>query len=75
MLDSGQTQAVLDTNPAAQPFLKRTLQRYIDDMSLYVKNARPGPQTTYDTAAWADSLVAYGGPLAICQGLGVHWSR
>jgi hypothetical protein len=67
------TQAVLDSHPDAQPFLKRTLQRYIDDMTLYVRNVRPGPQQTYDTAAWSDSLVAYGGPLAICQDLGIKW--
>jgi hypothetical protein len=68
-------QAVLDSHPDVQPFLKRTLQRYLDDMTLYVDNVRPGPKQTYDAAAWADSLVAYGGPLAICQDLGVSWSR
>jgi hypothetical protein len=67
------TQGVLDAHPDAQPFLRRTLQRYIDDMTLYAKNIRPGPQTTYDTAAWADSLVAYGGPLTTCQDLGIKW--
>jgi hypothetical protein len=46
----------------AQPFFKRTLQRYIDDMKLYVENVRPGPKQTYQAPASADSLVAYGGP-------------
>lgn len=67
------TQGVLDSHPNAQPFLKRTLQRYIDDLRLFVRNVRPGPKQTYDAAAWEDSLVAYGGPQSICQDLGVDW--
>ena len=50
-----------------------TLQRYIDDMQLFVASVRPGPGTKYDEAAWTDSIVAYGGPLATCQALGVQW--
>jgi hypothetical protein len=68
-------QAILDANPDVQPFLARTLQRYIDDLKLYAQSIRPGPQQTYDAAAWTDSLVAYGGPLATCQDLGVNWSQ
>jgi hypothetical protein len=68
-----ETQAVLDDHPNVQPFLKRTLQRYLDDMRLYVENIAPGPKQTYDAAAWTDSLVAYGGPQSICQDLGVTW--
>jgi hypothetical protein len=66
-------QAVLDDHSATSPFFHRTLQRYIDDMSLFVVNVRPGPATKYDEAAWSDSLVAYGGPLSVCQRLGVNW--
>jgi hypothetical protein len=66
-------QAVFDSNRAVQPYFERTLQRYIDDTKLLVTNMRPGPSTSYDRAAYADSLVAYGGPLSICQGLGINW--
>jgi hypothetical protein len=67
------TQAVLDGHSDAQGYLRRTLQRFIDDSKLYVANLRPGPAKTSATEAWADSLVAYGGPLAICYDLGVQW--
>ncbi|MBV8861096.1 MAG: hypothetical protein JO082_04355 [Mycobacterium sp.] len=66
-------QAALDAHPNAEPFFKRTLQRFIDDLKLLVANVRPGPATKYDDAAYNDSMVAYGGPLAICQRLGVQW--
>jgi len=66
-------QAVLDSHPNAQPFFRRTLQRYVDDLTLFVRNVRPGPKQTYDAAAWEDSLVAYGGPQSTCQNLGVNW--
>ena len=67
------TQDVLDANAAPSRFLTRTLQRYVDDMQLFVASVRPGPGTKYDEAAWTDSIVAYGGPLATCQALGVQW--
>ena len=40
-----------------------TLQRYVDDMQLFVASVRPGPGTKYDEAAWTDSIVAYGGQM------------
>ncbi len=67
------TQQVLDANAKPPRLLTRTLQRYIDDMQLFVASVRPGPGTKYDEAAWTDSIVAYGGPLATCQALGVQW--
>jgi Na+-transporting methylmalonyl-CoA/oxaloacetate decarboxylase gamma subunit len=67
------TQQVLDANATPPRLLTRTLQRYIDDMQLFVASVRPGPGTKYDEAAWTDSIVAYGGPLATCQALGVQW--
>lgn len=67
------TQDVLNAHYDASPFFQRTLQRFIDDRKLYVANVRPGPAKSYDDAAWADSMVAYGGPLAICQALDVTW--
>jgi hypothetical protein len=66
-------QAVVDAHPETNPYLTRTLQRYIDDLSLYVTNVSPGPKQIYDAAAWNDSLVAYGGPKSICRDLGISW--
>jgi hypothetical protein len=67
------TQQVLDAHANPPRFTTRALQRYIDDMQLFVSSVRPGPGTQYDEAAWTDSIVAYGGPLAACQQLGVGW--
>jgi len=67
------TQQVLDANANPPRLLTRTSQRYIDDMQLFVASVRPGGGTKYYEAAWTDSIVAYGGPLAICQALGVQW--
>ena len=67
------TQQVLDANANPPRLLTRSLQRYIDDMQLFVASVRPGAGTKYDEAAWTDSIVAYGGPLATCQALGVQW--
>ncbi len=67
------TQQVLDAHANPPRFTTRALQRYIDDMQLFVASVRPGPGTQYDEAAWTDSIVAYGGPLAACQQLGISW--
>ena len=67
------TQAALDAHANPPRFVTRALQRYIDDMQLFVASVRPGPGTQYDEAAWTDSIEAYGGPLAICQALGIGW--
>jgi hypothetical protein len=67
------TQQMLDANANPPRLLTRTMRRYIDDMQLFVASVRPGPGTKYDEAAWTDSIVAYGGPLATCQALGVQW--
>jgi hypothetical protein len=67
------TQQVLDAHANPPRFTTRTLQRYIDDMQLFVASVRPGAGTQYDEAAWTDSIVAYGGPLATCQQLGIGW--
>jgi hypothetical protein len=67
------TQAVLDAHANPPRFVTRALQRYIDDMQLFVASVRPGPGTQYDEAAWTDSIEAYGGPLATCQALGIGW--
>jgi hypothetical protein len=67
------SQQVLDAHANPPRFTTRALQRYIDDMQLFVASVRPGPGTQYDEAAWADNIVAYGGPLATCQQLGISW--
>jgi hypothetical protein len=68
-----QAQTVVDAHLGTNAFLNRTLQRYIDDLSLYVTNVSSGPKQIYDAAAWNDSLVAYGGPKSICRDLGINW--
>jgi hypothetical protein len=67
------TQQVLDAHATPPRFTTRALQRYIDEMQLFVASVRPGSGTQYDEAAWTDSIVAYGGPLAACQQLGIGW--
>lgn len=67
------TQQALDTHANPPRFITRALQRYIDDMQLFVASVRPGPGTQYDEEAWTDSIEAYGGPLATCQAVGVGW--
>lgn len=67
------TQQALDGHSSPPRLSTRALQRYIDDMQLFVASVRPGPGTQYDEAAWTDSIVAYGGTLATCQQLGIGW--
>jgi hypothetical protein len=69
----GRVQPILDQHPDARPFFRRSLQRFIDDRNLLVSDLKPGPLSTYAYALWSDSLGAYGGPLHICEQLGVKW--
>ncbi|HEY9264206.1 hypothetical protein QQA43_31475 (plasmid) [Mycolicibacterium vanbaalenii] len=69
----GRVEAVMQEHPGVQPRLTRTLERHIDDLWLLVNNIEPGPERTYDKAAWTDSMIAYGGPLAICYDVGIRW--
>jgi hypothetical protein len=64
---------IVDADPGPPRFLTRTVQRYIDDTRLYAASIRPGPETEYDRAAWADRVVAYGGAFAECPKVGVQW--
>ena len=66
-------QPVLDSHNEADPFLRRTLQRMVDDIRIYATSIRPGPETAPDAAAWNDASVAYGGPFDVCHRLGVQW--
>jgi hypothetical protein len=66
-------QPIVDQHPDADPFFRRTLQRFIDDSRIYAASIRRGPENDADAAAWNDKLVAIGGPFEICHGLGVQW--
>jgi hypothetical protein len=66
-------QPVVDQNPSADPYFRRSLQRYIDDQHLIVVDLNPGPLTAYAKALFSDSVGAYSGPLHLCDGLGVKW--
>jgi hypothetical protein len=70
---ASETEIVLDKYSEPPRYLTRTLQRYIDDMLLFVESVRPGPRAKYDEAAWMDSTVAAGGPMRVCYDLGVSW--
>lgn len=69
----GRAEAVLAEHPDVQPRLERTMNRYLDDLWLFVNNIAPGPSEDYDKAAWIDSMIAYGGPQTICDDLGAGW--
>ena len=69
----GRIQPVLDSNPSADPFLRRSLQRFIDDQRFLIADLAAGPYQPYDDAIWSDHLAAYSAPLSICYKLGVRW--
>jgi hypothetical protein len=63
-------------NDHAEPprYLTRTLQNYVDGMLLYSENMYPDRGADpFDKATYDATVVAYGGPLATCYKLGVHW--
>jgi hypothetical protein len=66
-------QPIADAHSDPPRYLTRTLQRYIDDTRLYAASIRPGPETDFDRAAWADRVVSYGGPFSECPKVGVQW--
>ncbi|WP_236737234.1 hypothetical protein [Mycolicibacterium llatzerense] len=66
-------QPIVDENPDADPYLRRTLQRFIDDQHLIMLELRPGQLTSWWQALWSDSLGAYAGPLLHCKNLNVIW--
>jgi hypothetical protein len=66
-------QPVIDDHPSADPYLRRMLQRMVDDIHSYATSIRSGPAADPDTAAWNDASVAYGGPFDVCHRLGVQW--
>ncbi|BBX00120.1 hypothetical protein [Mycolicibacterium moriokaense] len=73
---ASRAQKVLDTHAEPPRYLTRTLQRYIDDMRLFVDGLRPGPEDDADRALWTDSIGALGGPLTACLDQGIElWQR
>jgi hypothetical protein len=57
----------------ADPFLTRSMQRFIDDRRYLIDDLTAGPFQPYDDTIWMDSLSAYSAPLSICYDLGVKW--
>lgn len=73
---ASRAQEVLDKHAEPPRYLTRTLQRYIDDMRLFVDGLRPGPEDDADQALWTDSIGALGGPLTACLDQGIElWQR
>lgn len=66
-------QPVVDEHQDADPFLRRSVQRFIDDKHLIVLDLEPGPLPLSLRTLFSDSVGAYSGPLHVCEGLGVTW--
>lgn len=66
-------QHALDAHPAADGFLRRSLQRGIDDEAMIIADVGSGPFESYDQNAWLDRQASYAGVLSVCAKSGVHW--
>ncbi|KPN49065.1 hypothetical protein AN933_22430 [Mycobacterium intracellulare subsp. chimaera] len=66
-------QPVIDSHPNADPYFRRSLQRFVDDLRYFVADLEAGPFRSYDQTIWDDSLAAGSGPLNVCWDLGVKW--
>lgn len=64
-------QSVLHEQSDPPRYLTRTLQRFIDDMLLYVNSDSVSDEVGVNT--WKLSLSDYGGPASVCRKLGVNW--
>jgi hypothetical protein len=71
----GRVQPVIDSHPNVEPFLHRSLQRFVDDQRNLVADLEAGPWQRNDQTLWDDSSSVSAGPQAICWDLGVKWSR
>jgi hypothetical protein len=69
----GRIQPLIDSHPAVDPYLYRSLQRFVDDKRALVADLEAGPWQPYDQTIWDDSLGAGTGPLSVCWDLGVKW--
>jgi len=66
-------QPVVDEHQDADPFLRRSVQRFIDDKHLIVLDLEPGPLPLSLRTLFSDSVGAFSGPLHVCERLGVRW--
>jgi hypothetical protein len=72
----GRMQAVIDSHGDADPYLLRSMQRFVDDRRDLVADLEAGSGAEwrpYDQTSWNDSLAAGSGPLSACWNLGVKW--
>jgi hypothetical protein len=67
-------QDVLNDHADPPRYLTRVVQRYIDDMLLYVQNISPdrGPDPL-DSPTWEQGVIDFAGAVGTCGGLGVGW--
>jgi hypothetical protein len=69
-------QPVIDSHGDADPFLLRSMQRFVDDRRSLVADLEAGDGAEWrpdDQTSWNDSLLAGSGPLSACWDLGVKW--
>jgi hypothetical protein len=67
-------QPIIDSNPDADPFFLRSLQRFVDDQRLLAYDlAASGPHGLTDEVLQRTATGAYVGALNICWDLGVKW--
>jgi hypothetical protein len=66
-------QPIVDQHQDVDPFLLRSLQRFVDDEKTLVAELRPGLLTDGQQQTWHDALAAYGAPLHLCYRTGVTW--
>ena len=68
---AGRMQHILNDHADPPRYLTRTLQRFIDDMLLYVELDSLSDEVGVNT--WKLSLTDYSGPSRICRDLGLSW--
>ena len=69
-------QPVIDRHGDADPFLLRSMQRFVDDRRYLVADLTAGDGAEWmphDQTNWNDSLSALDGPMTVCWDLGVKW--
>jgi len=72
----GRMQTVIDSHGDADPYLSRSMQRFVDDRRYLIADLEAGNGAEwlpYDQTVWNDSLAAGSGPLTTCFDLGVKW--
>ncbi|MEE6140365.1 hypothetical protein SKC41_29140 [Mycobacterium sp. 050128] len=69
----GRIQPVIDGHSNVDPYLLRSLQRFVDDRRYLIADLEEGEPQPYDQTDWNDSLSAYNGPLVTCWNVVVNW--